>query len=197
VANEQHVRAFPATLEVRSGGNGRTVYGIAVPYGVEQYIPHEGITESFTRGAFNHQIPAIHRVTYARGHQSMGGQITGHLTHARDDTAGLYVEMQVSKTPLGDETLELVRDGSLPDLSVGFNEGTNRISGQRVERTRADLTEVASVPLGAYGEMAQAAGVRSANVPCPTCGHVGARAQTRSNLDIANQLIAGLPVLTI
>lgn len=180
-------RSFTPDLEVRSGGDGRTIYGIAVPWGAPQRID-ERLTEQFARGAFNHQLRAANRVRFSREHLTLGGSLIGTTQVMRDDAAGLYVELRASKTPVGDETLELVRDGALRDLSVGFRERQNRhLPGGILERVTADLFEVAVTMAGAYGELATAAGVRSAEQGC-ACG-------SARRLDVAAQVLAGLPVL--
>lgn len=159
-------RSFTPDLEVRSGGDGRTIVGIAVPYGRSIDVPSEGIRERFARGAFNHQLRAFNRVSFARDHIPLGGELIGATKMLRDDAKGLYGEWRVSRTRTGDETLELVRDGALRELSIGFKERRNRRvpdpQGMITERTKADLNEVAVVMAGAYGDDAVATGVRSA-----------------------------------
>jgi len=166
VAGEVVFRSFAPDLEVRSaaqGGDGRTIVGIAVPYERPQRIDRT-LVEAFARGAFNHQLRAGHRVPFTREHMSLGGTLIGRTVELRDDAAGLYGEWRVSKTPAGDETLELVRDGVLPHLSIGFREDKNkRGSDGTVIRTRAHLTEVAVTLEGAYGNHAAISGVRSAD----------------------------------
>jgi HK97 family phage prohead protease len=165
VSDEVVYRSFEPDLEVRSaaqGGDGRTIVGIAVPYGRPQRIDRS-LVEQFNQGAFNHQLRASHRVPFARNHQKLGGTLIGKTISMRDDAAGLYGEWRVSKTPSGDETLELVKDGVLSQLSIGFREDKNRrLPDGTVARTRAHLTEVAVVPEGAYGHHAAISGVRSA-----------------------------------
>lgn len=39
----------------------------------------------------------------------------------REDDKGLYVEAQISKTRLGDEALELMRDGVVDQMSIGYS----------------------------------------------------------------------------
>jgi HK97 family phage prohead protease len=164
-ALEPQYRSFAPDLEVRSGGDGRTVFGIAVPYNAPTRI-NDDLVESFARGAFNHQIREPSRVKFAREHVMLGGTLIGSATFQRDDAAGLYGEWRVSKTPVGDETLELVKDGALDQLSVMFRERQNRrLAGGITERVKADLAEVAVVMAGAYGDLAMAAGVRSQQVP--------------------------------
>lgn len=196
-------RSFPPDLEVRSGGDGRTVVGIAVPWDTPQRISDE-LTEQFARGAFNHQLNAPQRVRFAREHVQLGGQLIGVAKMMRDDQAGLYVEMRTSKTPVGDETLELIRDGALPHLSIGFQERRNRrMPGTgATERIQADLFEIAATLQGAFGDDAAITGVRSHggghglvdHVPieyCPECTHC----TTPARLDEAQQIRSALPAL--
>lgn len=194
-------RSFPPDLEVRSGGDGRTVYGIAVPWDTPQRIDGE-LTEQFARGAFNHQLAAPQRVRFAREHVQLGGSLIGVAKMMRDDQAGLYVELRTSKTPVGDETLELIRDGALPHLSIGFRERRNRrmpVTGN-TERIQADLFEIAATLQGAFGDAAAVGGVRDARHAthtdgfveyCPECLHC----TTPARLDEAQQIRSALPAL--
>jgi Escherichia/Staphylococcus phage prohead protease len=167
-------RTFAPQLEVRTGANqdGRTIYGIAVPWNAPMRIS-DSLVEEFHRGAFDHQTRAaagqlgapVTRIVYAREHMPLGGTLIGRVSMMRNDAAGQYVEMRVAKTPVGDETLELVREGALPHLSVGFRErqdGNLRMAGGIVARTKADMFEIASTLEGAYGDLASAVGVRTA-----------------------------------
>jgi phage head maturation protease len=106
-------------------------------------------------------------------------------THPRDAGTlpiGLTVELEeradaawgawrVFKTALGDEVLELARDGVPLGLSVGFLEvpGGNRWhpDRRRVTRTRVHLDHVAAVRVPAY-EGAGVVGVRGAAIVRPT-----------------------------
>lgn len=54
-------RSFAPDLEVRSSGDGRTVCGIAVPYGRAQRIDSQ-LVEQFRRGAFNAQVRSAARI---------------------------------------------------------------------------------------------------------------------------------------
>lgn len=156
-----HYRSFTPDLEVKPGGDGRTIYGIAVPYNKPARID-DTLVEQFARGAFNHQLREPHRVKFAREHVLLGGDLIGAASMLRDDAAGLYGEWRVSRTSKGDETLELVRDGALDELSVMFRERQNRhLTNGVTERVKADAEEVAVVMIGAYGRGATVAGVRS------------------------------------
>jgi HK97 family phage prohead protease len=183
---EVHYRSFTPDLQVRASDGGRTVYGIAVPYNAPTRI-NDQLVETFARGAFDHQFLKPQRVKFAREHVLLGGEIIGAASKLANDAAGLYVEMRVANTKTGNDTLELIKDGALDQLSIMFREGKNRrLGGNAVERLRADLREVAVVMEGAYGELATAAGVRSAQLP-----------QAAIDLDLRAQaeefLVGGLP----
>lgn len=159
-------RTFAPLLEVRSagnGGDGRTIEGIAVPYLRRQRID-SGLTEQFARGAFDHQIRAAHRIAFSRDHMSMGGTLIGRAMELRNDAAGLWGAFRVSATAAGDETLALVADGALSELSVGFRAQRDHTEPDgTITRVRADLVEVSVVLAGAYGQGAQIMAVRSAD----------------------------------
>ncbi|WP_181778932.1 HK97 family phage prohead protease [Pseudonocardia pini] len=164
-----------AGLELRSSGDGRTIEGIAVPYGVPQMID-EHLTEMFEAGAFADQLMTAHRaaapgrppnyrVHLSREHHKLGGAVIGKAVELREDASGLYTALRVAKTPAGDEALELAREGVLDELSVGFRAlpgGSRRRGDGIVVRHRAGLFEVALVMQGAYGREAVVTGVRSA-----------------------------------
>jgi uncharacterized protein len=52
----------------------------------------------------------------------------------REDSKGLWVKSRISKTAKGDEALELMRDGVINRLSVGFSipGGKSQIDGQGI-----------------------------------------------------------------
>lgn len=194
-------RTFAPQLEVRTGANqdGRTIYGIAVPWNAPMRIT-DNLVEEFHRGAFAHQFGAAHRIKYAREHMQLGGTLIGRVSMMRDDAAGQYVELRVAKTPTGDETLELVREGALPHLSVGFRErpdGNLRQAGGVVARVKADMFEIASTLEGAYGDLASAAGVRSLGAGQPSYGPGSMLEAEEAQLRAAVEdvLLHGLPPL--
>jgi HK97 family phage prohead protease len=162
-------RAFEATLAVRDGGDGRTLEGPLLPWGVEARVLDRGrlVVETFQRGALADVDPA--RVpltaTHPRDAQTLPIGVTVELAE-RDDAA--WGAWHVSDTAIGNEVLALARDGVPLGLSVGFLEvpGGSRWSPdrRRVTRTRADLDHVAVVRVGAY-RGAQVAAVRAGGRP--------------------------------
>ena len=152
-------RAYETDLEVRTAGDGRTVCGICVPYGVVQRI-NANLSEVFIRGAFSNVVRASHRVKFLVGHDASALPI-GRATLLREDEAGLYGEFRISDTERGSEVLTLIRDGALSELSIGFSplKDKRRQDGV-VERQLAHLAEVSAVTFGAYGSAASVVGVR-------------------------------------
>lgn len=165
---DQFNRTFAPLLEVRSaakGGDGRTIEGIAVPYLRRQRIDST-LVEQFAPGAFDHQIRAQvgHRIAFSRDHMSQGGTLIGRATELRNDALGLWGAFRVSATAAGDETLALVADGALSELSVGFRaQKDHQEPDGTITRVRADLVEVSVVLAGAYGAGATIMAVRSAD----------------------------------
>jgi HK97 family phage prohead protease len=163
------LRDVAAALAIRDGGDGRTIEGPLLPYGVEARVLDRGrlVVETFERGALADADPT--RVpltaTHPRDNQTLPIGVTVEL---RDEADALHGAWHVSKTALGDEVLELARDGVPLGLSVGFLEvpGGSRWSPdrRRVTRTRAALDHVAVVRVPAYAG-AGVQGVRAASGP--------------------------------
>ena len=145
-------RATPADLEIR--GDGRTVVGIAVPYDSPTQVRAVGgsYTELFRRGAFARTIQqATSKVKFLALHDSLSRLPLGRATLLREDTAGLYGEFHVSKTRDGDEALQLVADGALDGLSVGFEPVRENVTKAGVvERVEVRLREVSLVVWPSY-----------------------------------------------
>ena len=171
-------RPVAAELEImraeQGGSDGRTVYGILVPWEHPQRID-ESLREQFERGSADHVISAgergrapgglpAYRMHFAREHVRHGGHPCGRTQLLRDDAAGLYGEWRVSATPIGDETVELIKDGVYRELSVGFRaapQWERRLPDGTVSRTRFDPFEAAVVLRGAYAGAAAVGGVRA------------------------------------
>jgi uncharacterized protein len=150
-----HTRQFTSTLAVRDGGDGRTLHGPVLPWGIEARVVDRGrmVTETFERGALAGTNPA--RVPLTATHPRDAGTLPiGVTVELRDEADALHGAWHVSKTAIGDEVLELARDGVPLGLSIGFAEvpGGSRWSAdrQRVVRTRAELDHVAVVRQPAY-----------------------------------------------
>jgi len=161
-----HVRHFESSLAVRVEGDGRTLVGPVLPWGVKARVVDRGrlVTEVFERGALVGADPA--RVPLTATHPRDAGTLPiGVTLELRDEIDALHGAWHVSDTMIGNEVLALARDGVPLGLSVGFAEvpGGNRWSPdrRRVTRTRATLDHVAIVMVPAY-QGAEVVGVREA-----------------------------------
>ena len=166
-----HVRQLTSSLHVRDEGDGRTLHGPLLPWGIEARVVDAGrlVVETFARGALAGTDPA--RVPLTATHPRDAGTLPIGVTLSIEDRAdAAWGEWRVSDTMIGNEVLALARDGVPLGLSVGFAEvpGGSRWSAdrQRVTRTRAELDHVAVVRQPAY-EGAGVVGVRAGQVGRP------------------------------
>jgi uncharacterized protein len=171
------VRTMALALELRGEPDGRTLEGAIVPYGQEARISRT-VVEVFTRGVFTGTDPAALPLLALHDREQLP---IGRAVELRDEPSQWWGAFKVSATRLGDEVLELVRDGALTGLSVGFMPmpGGDRWNATRtrVERTRAQAHHVGVVPFPAY-QGARIAAVRAA----------GASAEGTPLLDLARLL---------
>lgn len=168
------------------GGDGRDITGIAVPYGVDQEI-YPGLIERFEYGSFAHQIRAIpQRTHFSRGHMVQGGVLIGKVKGAEETPKGLRLHARVSqlRDPIADDTLTLIVDEVLRELSIGFIDRKNVMDGPVTVRRKADLTELSIVHRGAYGNAARVTGVRSEQA----VSHRNAAAQALARLPLPDMI---------
>jgi uncharacterized protein len=167
-----HVRQYTSSLALRDGGDGRTLVGPLLPWGVTAQVVDRGrlVTETFQRGAFDGTNPATVPLT-ATHPRDAGTLPIGVTIELEDRSDAAYGSWRVSDTHLGNEVLALARDGVPLGLSVGFAEvaGGNRWSADRarVTRTKAALDHVAVVRVPAYAG-AGVVGVRDGSHGRPT-----------------------------
>jgi uncharacterized protein len=158
------LRSYVTGLQIRD--DGRTITGLAAPYGTPVEI-HEGgrsYIESLTRGAFADDTTDPAAIPLMARHPTSNDVLPiGVTVTLRDEATGLHGDWRVSKTGFGDEVLELVRDGAISGLSIGFVPDQDRWSADRrtVQRLRAHLDHVAIVRVPAY-PTARIAAVRAA-----------------------------------
>lgn len=149
----------------------RTITFIAVPWNQETTVADRDgkpLGEVFERGAFDGietRSPA-NPVTINRDHDPH--RLIGKaVSFDPADERGLIVEAHVSRTPLGDETLQLAADGVLR-ASVGFSFRRSDAPIRNGLRTikRAFLDHVALLPNPAYAG-AQVLAVRESDQAAP------------------------------
>lgn len=153
------IRAAAHGIEIREGSDGRTLVGLAVPYGTPTRV--SGYVETMARGVFADATtdPASVKVLAAHDHD---GLPIGRAVALTETDAGLRAELLVSDTAAGRDVLTLVRDGVATGLSVGFVPVDDHWSADRsaVTRTRAHLLEISVVTWPAYPD-AQITAVRA------------------------------------
>lgn len=141
----------------------RIITVIAVPYESPAQVEYRGQTwsEVFSRSAFDGlehrqgRMPVYSVLkSPVASHDHGGGRLVGKVDRVLpDSSAGLLTDLRISKTPAGDETLELAADDALSP-SVGF---ATRGSDQVLDRStmtrrinRAFLDHVALLSQPAY-----------------------------------------------
>lgn len=131
----------------------RVITFIAVPYGQETVVADRDgnpIGELVERGAFKGVRAEDNPVTINREHDYTRtiGKVAKFDTN---DERGLIVDAKISRTPLGDETLQLARDGVLR-ASVGmmFRRSDAPIRNGLRTIKRAMLDHIALLPNPAY-----------------------------------------------
>lgn len=192
-------------LSIRADGDGRTVFGLAVPFNVPTRIrDYEGTyDEVFRHGAFAKTIAdrGPRKVKLYVKHRRYGDPL-GRAIELREDPAGLYGAWRVAKTERGDEVLELVREGAYDAFSIGFRPVRSRwadlveeVVGVRedyvrdgsVERLEVRLDETSIVDMPAY-DTAEIAGVRSTDTHHPPSGPDGSAAPPAAGAALGTSL---------
>lgn len=132
----------------------RVVSGLAVPFDEENLI--RTFTGSFTEvvrpGAFSRTVQERgHKVKFLWSHRTERMPI-GRAVHLEERDDGLYAEFRVSQTPSGDEVLELIRDGTVDGLSMGFSIVREKWSKDRKfrELLEVKLHEISATAFPAY-----------------------------------------------
>jgi len=131
----------------------RTVEGIAVPYNDTIDIGG-GMKERFAPGAVDLNAD----VKLFRDHK----EIIGLVTKMEDSEEGLIIRAKISETSLGNETLNLVKDGAIRSFSVGFIPVIDEKKDNTIIRKKVDLKEVSLVAFPAY-DKAEVLSVREEN----------------------------------
>lgn len=125
----------------------RTFSGIAVPWDTETTI-FPGWREKVARGA----ITPTPGTPLFRDHSTP----IGVITDMEDVDEGLQIHARISKTPLGDETYTLLRDGAIGKLSISFYqrhfEDHEDEDGLLRVQKEIELREISVVPFPAYSD---------------------------------------------
>lgn len=180
-----------ATIPPTPESGGWTITARAVPYGQTTEI-FPGLTEEIRAGAIT---PIEQGPLLFRDHDKP----IGRITELRDEDDGLVIDAVISDTPLGDETRQLIADGVLTRMSIGFRPDADGLDIQEnddgtvhVTITRAELYEVSVVAFPAYADTpitdqrAARTTERQVSMPDPALGVL------EDAIDTAHSDIAGL-----
>jgi HK97 family phage prohead protease len=166
------------TLRAEPDSDGRTVYGLAVPFDVPTRIADWQGTyeESFTRGSFKKTIQEQGSRVKLLAHHDTRMLLGGRPTLTETDE-GLIIEASIARTRDGDDVLELIRAGALDSFSIGFSpvKGGDDWNDDMTAVTRREvrLHEVSLVPFPAY-ETALVGGTRTTSTTPSRAGDVAA-----------------------
>jgi Escherichia/Staphylococcus phage prohead protease len=159
-------RSYPAELEA---GDGRTLEGLAVPYGVAADVEDFGrrYRETFEPGAFQRATRAANRLELLVEHRDDGPiDAVGLGVAFEERSEGLFGSWRIYDGPIGDHVLERVKGGALRGLSIGFRPlgPGRRLEDGTLVRTACHLDEVSLTRSPAYAK-ALVSAVRSAPEP--------------------------------
>lgn len=152
-----------ADLELRSeDGDGRTVVGRIVPYGVVAEVNNtmtgEPYREMFVRGAFAGAIKRPERIDLRYTHSDRFDNVLAQATHLEERDSGLYGAFRLYES-VATRAREVLT-GHAKGLSVGFFPIKSRRRGGVVERVKAYLEHVAAVATPAYEQGSEVLAIR-------------------------------------
>lgn len=140
-------RAF--TIRADDAAEPRTVRGLAVPYGVEIEL-FDGYFETIAPGALADRADDATSLKLFYRHD----EPIGLITSVAETAEGIEIEARFSDTQAARDAYQLVRDGVIDRLSIGFiplaYERTEDEAGLHTTITSLDLREVSLVPFPAY-----------------------------------------------
>lgn len=132
----------------------RTISGYASVFNV---IDSDG--DMITKGSFSKTLSENKsRIVHLYQHNPV--QLLGRPTTLVEDEKGLYFETTIAKTQLGDEVLELYKNGTIKEHSIGFQTVKSSNKGSYNEISEVKLFEFSSVTWGA-NSAAQFTGFKS------------------------------------
>lgn len=151
---EQIIRALQLdTLEME--GDGRSLHARLFKWGTvsrvqDNYPSGKVYPEEWMRGVFSQSIKHIERSK--RGwplmyNHAMHGLPIGivSMIHERDD--GPWMTSRISRTALGDDIVELIKDGAIPGVSLnGRNIRSRRTPDGVIQRCEVAVDEISVTP---------------------------------------------------
>lgn len=133
-------------INIRSAqsDDGRTVEGIAVPFG--KIIDYWGSKETFDRDCV---FQGIENAKLCYQH----GELIGRITSAEPRDEGLYIQARIADTATGRDVVSLLNDGALDSFSVGFIPVDSTCADDSITHYKnVRLLETSIVSFPAYSE---------------------------------------------
>lgn len=142
------VKSVPVEYQIKEEGEGRVVEGYASVWGnKDSYgdVMHKG---SFAK-TLKERVSKNRIKVFYQHHEPVGV-----LLEAKEDDTGLWTKARISKTSLGDDVLELIRDKAVDTMSFGYSvvkeDWDDETKTNNVREVR--LMEVSYVPIPANEE---------------------------------------------
>jgi HK97 family phage prohead protease len=111
----------------------------------------EPYDEEWLPGCFDHQLNAANRIHANYEHLEGPANIVGHGLTLRSEPDGYHVTSTIHRTPQGDATLEMLKGGALPSVSLEARAVKNIRSATGVmQRAKAHLRGFAFCREGAF-----------------------------------------------
>lgn len=130
--------------EVKASADGWTVSGYASTFGNVDMG-----NDVVMPGAFDKALERGRKVRFLHSHDPR--MVLGVPVGLKSDKRGLFGEFKISKTKLGEDTRELLRDGALDSFSIGYIAKEWEWEGKGDDRVRqlneVDLLEVSLVAI--------------------------------------------------
>jgi uncharacterized protein len=135
-----------AALELRAEGDGRTLIGIAAPYGTVTQLGQ--ISEQYARGAFADTLRSsdsdVLLLLNHRMERLLARRANGSL-ELTDTPTGLQFRAQLIATQLADDVIKAVKAGLFRGASCGFYITRESWQGQTRTIEAADLREISVI----------------------------------------------------
>jgi HK97 family phage prohead protease len=139
-------KTISTEFQVKETGDGRTLSGYASTFGP----PADQVGDIVDPGAFKRTIkkqgPPKTRIKLFWLHR----EPLGRVTILKEDSKGLFFEGTISRTQLGDDAIELIRDRVVDKMSIGYREIKGAEDEDGINHIKeAKLFELSPVPFPA------------------------------------------------
>lgn len=138
-------------LEFKAVEQGKNLY-------IEGYASVFGVLDSYEdiveKGAFKNTIQGKNFKRIAFCYQHEFSTVIGKIIELREDEVGLWFKAKISNTNLGRDLVELISDGAINEISIGFRTKVSELNNETNVRIikEVDLYEISLVTRAANSE---------------------------------------------